>query len=141
MDPAQVPIPPPPPSAPDQAAIPGTGMICPQCHFPAKPEYYYCPNCGKALREAPLSTSAGTQLLIYAWSIILPSIAFISVSRWPGMKYFKSGDPKAQQIGLVAIILLALSTIVTYWLAIVWLQSYVKQSVNDVNNLGSLGGY
>lgn len=67
-------------------------------------------------------------------------IAFISVSRWPGIKYFKSGDPKAQQIGLFAIILLVISAIITYWLAIVWIQNYIQQSVTDVNNLGALGG-
>ncbi len=117
-----------PPSAPP--------MICPQCHFPVQPEYYYCPNCGKSLHEAPLSTSLGTQLWIYAFSIILPIIAFLAVSRWPGVKYIKSADPEAQQIGVIAAVLMGISTIVSFWLAIVWIQQTVQSSVNSVGNLG-----
>jgi hypothetical protein len=135
MEPEQIPIPPTPPGGAPSA------MICPQCHFPVKPEYYYCPNCGKPLHEPPLSTSVGTQLWIYAFSIILPIICFLAVSYWPGIKYFRSKDPGAQQIGLIAIILMALSTIITFWLAIVWIQQAVQQSVNSVGNLGGLGGY
>jgi hypothetical protein len=146
MDQQEVPMPPMPPSQPAMGNQPQPTaqmpeMICPQCHFPVKPEYYYCPNCGKSLHEAPLSTSLGTQLWIYGFSIILPIICFLAVSYWPGIKYFKSKDPGAQQIGLIAIILMALSTIITFWLAIVWIQQAVQSSVNSVGNLGGLGGF
>jgi hypothetical protein len=110
-----------------------TPMICPQCHFPVQSAFYYCPNCGKSLKEAPLSTSLGTQLWIYAFSIILPIICFLAVSYWPGIKYFKSSDEEAKQIGIIAIALMAISTVVTFWLAIVWVQQAVQSSVNSVN--------
>ena len=131
-----VPVPPMQPAAP--VAVPA--MICPQCHFPVQPEYYYCPNCGKSLREAPLSKSLGTQIWIYAFSIVLPVICFLAVSYWPGVKYIKSDDPDAKQIGIIAAVLMGLSTIITFWLAIVWIQQAVQSSVNSVGNLGGLNG-
>jgi zinc-ribbon domain len=112
-------------------------LTCPQCHQPVQPEFYFCPNCGKALREKPLSTSVGTQAWIYALSIALPIVAYLAISYWPGVKYLRSGDEKAKQIGMIATVLLVLSTIVTFWLAIVWIQQTVQQSVNDIGNLGS----
>lgn len=110
--------------------------LCPQCHFPVKPEYYYCPNCGKSLRIAPLSTSLMTQLWIYAFSIILPIICFVAVSYWPGITYLRSEDDNAKQIGVIACVLMAISTIVTFWLAIVWIQQAVNSAENSVGNLG-----
>lgn len=107
--------------------------VCPVCHQPIFPQYYFCPNCGAKLNSAPLSTTAATQAWIYAFSIILPMICFIFVTRWPGVKYFKSNDPKAKQIGEIAWALIILSTIVTIWLAIVWTQEYINSTVNSIN--------
>jgi hypothetical protein len=114
----------------------GLPVVCPQCHFPVKPEYYYCPNCGKSLRVAPLSTSLGTQLWIYAFSLILPVICYLAISYWPGVKYIRSEDPDAKQIGIIAWVLLILSTIVTFYYGIIWIQQTVQSSVNSVGNLG-----
>jgi len=111
-------------------------MLCPQCHFVVKPEYYYCPNCGKSLHEAPLSTSIMTQAWIYGFSIVLPIICYLAVSYWPGIKYLLSEDENAKQIGIVACILLAVSSIITFWLAIVWIQQAVQSGVSSVGNLG-----
>jgi len=59
--------------------------ICLACHQPILPQYYFCPNCGKKIKEAPLSTTIKTQAWIYAFSIILPMICFIFVTKWPGV--------------------------------------------------------
>ena len=107
--------------------------VCTVCHQPILPQYYFCPNCGTKLNSAPLSTTTATQAWIYAFSIILPMICFIFVTRWPGVKYFKSNDPKAKQIGEIAWALIILSTIVTIWLAIVWTQEYINSTVNSIN--------
>jgi hypothetical protein len=80
--------------------------ICSFCHQPILPQYYFCPNCGAKINSAPLSTTVGTQAWIYAFSIILPMILFIFVTRWPGVKYFKSSDRKAKLIGQIAWALL-----------------------------------
>ena len=74
--------------------------------------FYFCPNCGTKLATAkPLSTSIGTQAWIYIFSIILPAIAFLAIKYWPGMKYLRSPDWERKQIGIVALILMAASTI------------------------------
>jgi len=111
--------------------------ICPRCHFLVKPEYYFCPNCGAKLTEAPLGTGVTDQLLLYAFSIILPWIAYLAISKWQGIKYLRSPDKRARRIGLIMLILLIVSSVIAFWLTIAWVQSYVQQSLNDVNNLGS----
>lgn len=107
--------------------------ICSVCHQSILPQYYFCPNCGAKINSAPLSTTAGTQAWIYAFSIVLPMILFLFVTRWPGMKYFKSNDPKAKQIGQIAWALLIISTIVTIWLVYVWTQQTIQSSINSIN--------
>lgn len=84
-----------------------------------------------------------TQLGIYLFSLILPMILFLFITRWPGLKYFKSNDPKARWIGIVAWILLIFSTIFVIWLA--WyetvilqqaVQSAVDSATKDLGNYG-----
>lgn len=119
---------------------PTTGVsisfMCPRCHFPVKPEYYYCPNCGVKLTEAPMGTGLMDQLLLYAFSIILPWIAYLAITKWQGIKYLRSPDERAKQIGLIALILLVASSVVAFWMTYVWIQGYIQQSLNDVNSLG-----
>jgi hypothetical protein len=110
-----------------------TSSVCSVCHQPILPQYYFCPNCGAKLNVAPLSTSVGTQVWIYAFSIILPMICFIFVTKWPGIKYFKSKDPNAKLIGQIAWMLIIFSTIMTVWFAVVWTQNYIKSTVNSIN--------
>jgi hypothetical protein len=107
--------------------------VCASCHQPVLPQYYFCPNCGAKINEAPLGTDILTQIGIYAFSIILPMICFIFVTKWQGVKYFKSEDPKAHRIGQVAWALLIISTIVTIWLVYVWTEQMIQSSVNSIN--------
>lgn len=107
--------------------------ICSFCHQPILPQYYFCPNCGAKINSAPLSTTVGTQAWIYAFSIILPMILFIFVTRWPGVKYFKSSDRKAKLIGQIAWALLIVSTIITIWLVYIWTQQMIQSSINSIN--------
>jgi hypothetical protein len=86
------------------------GLTCPSCHFPLHESFYFCPNCGKKLKDPPVSTGIGKQIGIYLVSILLPPIGF-----WPGVKYMLSPDKKAQIIGVVAILLTFISTIITVW--------------------------
>ncbi len=112
--------------------------LCLVCHQPLLPKYYFCPNCGTKISSTLLSTSVGTQIWIYAFSIIIPMIFFILIGKWPGTKYSKSNDPKAKQIGYIAWGLLILSTIVTVWLSIRWTNQMIQSSMNSLN--GALGG-
>ena len=110
-----------------------TIATCPTCHQPVLSQYYFCPNCGTKLHSPALSTSVATQAWIYLFSIALPTICFLFVTRWPGMKYIKSDDEKTKQIGQIAWFLLILSTICTIWFAIVWTQNYINATVQGIN--------
>ena len=112
--------------------------VCPTCHQSVLPTYYFCPNCGASLHQAPLSTTPATQAGIYAFSIVLPMIGFILVTRWPGMKYYRSQDPKVRLIGQVAWILLIFSTIFTCWYIYNWTQNAVQSAMNSINTDMSL---
>jgi hypothetical protein len=112
---------------------PSAPVSCPVCHEPVRPEFYFCPNCGKNLKEKPLSTSLGAQIKIYLWSILTPPMCFLTIGSWHGVKYLKSNDPKAKKIGMVAIILLALSTVLTVWLVYVLVIQF-EQSVQSLSS-------
>lgn len=107
--------------------------ICSACHQPILPQYYFCPNCGAKINSAPLSTTAGTQAWIYAFSIILPMLCFIFVTKWPGIKYYKSNDLKTHRIGQIAWAILILSTIATIGLAYFWTEQMIQSSINSIN--------
>ena len=115
------------------AEVAPAAAACPVCHLPVRPEWYFCPNCGTNLHPAPLSTSLESQLFLYAHSIVLPMLLFLSITRWKGYTYFKSEDSQEKQIGSIAIILLVLSTVVVFWYSYVWTVDYIQQSINSVN--------
>jgi hypothetical protein len=98
---------------------------CPQCHQPIQPDWYFCPNCGKNLQAKPRSTTVLTQIGIYALSVFLPPLGL-----WPGIQYLREESPKAKQIGMIAIALTVVSTIVTVWITFAFIQSYIS-SINQ----------
>ena len=103
------------------AAAPISPMICPQCHQSVSPAFYYCPNCGKQLSEPPLSATLFTKAWIYALSVFLPPLGL-----WPAVKYIKNPSPEAKKIGWIAVALTVLSTIVTIWIMIGFVNSYMN---------------
>jgi len=107
--------------------------VCPVCHQSILPQWYFCPNCGRKLTDAPLSTSPFTQAWIYAFSLILPMICYLLITKWPGITYARSKDETTRNIGIVACVLLALSSIVTFYLAWEWTQEAIQSSVNQIN--------
>ena len=116
------------------ALQPTLSRTCAICHQPLQPEYYFCPNCGTQVNAPPLSTEPGTQLWIYAHSIILPMLLFLSISKWKGYKYFKSDDPKIKQVGTTAIVLLIASTLISCYLAYAWTTATINSSIDSINS-------
>jgi len=110
-----------------------TANICPTCHQAILPQWYFCPNCGTKLIEAPLPTDIWAQVKLYASSIVLPMILFIFVTRWQGMKYFKSKDPKAKRMGQIAWALIILSTVALVWFSYVWTKNEIQTQINAIN--------
>ena len=107
--------------------------VCAVCHQAVSPQFYFCPNCGNRLHPVPLSTSVATQAWIYAFSAILPMLCFLFITRWPGLKYFRSKDEKTKMIGIIACAILMLSTIITVWLVYVWTQQAIQSATDSIN--------
>ncbi|KKT87073.1 MAG: hypothetical protein A2119_03020 [Candidatus Colwellbacteria bacterium GWA2_46_10] len=93
---------------------------CPICHQPTSPEWYFCPNCGKELKAKLIKIPLITQIGIYALSIFLPPLGL-----WPGIKYLGQKSQEAKMVGIVAITLTIVSSVVTIWLTFHYLQSYL----------------
>jgi predicted amidophosphoribosyltransferase len=95
-------------------------LLCPQCHQPITPTDYFCANCGKRLKIPPLPTTIVRQIMIYLGSVILPPMGLV----W-GMRYLKQPDQKSKLIGIVAIVLTALSLVIS--------TIYIVDYINKVN--------
>lgn len=116
-------------------------QICSVCHQPILPSYYFCPNCGTKVNEPPLSTSLAAQAWLYIFSAILPMIAFLTISKWKGLKYFRSQDEKAKKIGIVAFVILIASTILLIYLSYVWTKQLIQSQLDSVNQDLNLMNY
>lgn len=118
------------PTPPVSTEHPG---VCPVCHQPVSSEFYFCPNCGAKVHDPPLSTSLWMQLGIYAFSIILPVICYLAITKWPGIRYLRSKDEDARTVGIIACTLLVLSSVVSFYYAYVWTEEAIQQATTQVN--------
>lgn len=96
--------------------------VCPFCNANISLSSFFCQNCGKKLRERPLSTSILRQIFIYLVSMLLPPYGI-----WYGIKYLKQNNNNAKAIGIVAIVL----TLISLMFMVVTTMSLV----NTVNQL------
>ena len=102
---------------------------CPSCQSLVTETEFFCPNCGKKLREAPLSTTVSKQIMYYVLSILLPPIGI-----WWAVKYLRQGGEIAKKIGIAIIILTALSLAANVWAATGLYAAYSK-FLNSFTNL------
>ncbi len=110
-------------------------QICSNCHQPIYESYYFCPNCGIKLRIPQLVTSFRSQLSLYTLSIILPSLAFLFITKWRGLDYVRSPDKKTKTIGMVACVLLCLSTIITLWYTYTISQTIIQSARSNISTI------
>jgi uncharacterized membrane protein YqaE (UPF0057 family) len=106
--------------------------VCPFCHFSLSENFYFCPNCGKKISEPPITTLK--EIGVYLLSIFLPPLGL-----WPGIKYLFSKDQRRKRVGIIAIILTIVSTVVTIWLSIAMfnnLNQSISPQINQYQNFG-----
>src|SRR4030042_1856770 len=101
---------------------------CAYCKANISLSDYFCPNCGKKLKEKPLSTTFLKQLLIYSVSFFLPPLGI-----WPAIKYLRQSDEKSKKIGFVALGLTIISIAITSWLTISLVNSFNQQIGSQLN--------
>lgn len=104
---------------------------CPSCQQEIQPDWYFCPNCAKALKEKVPEISVGKQILIYLVSFFLAPFGL----GW-GLKYVRSKNTRVRLIGTVAIILTAVSIFLMFTI----FKSYVDQYSKMLNNF-EMGKY
>jgi hypothetical protein len=114
--------------------ISSTQQLCPFCSSPIDSTAFFCPVCGKKLKEKPLATGIWTQIGIYLVSVLLPPL-FIG---WT-IKYLKSSDPKAKQVGVISLILTVLVLIITIWVSLSLITSLTQQLYLQVQQYQNAG--
>ena len=92
-------------------ANPEVKIPCPNCHNPIEKAVFYCPICGKKVKEKPVSTGFWPVFGLFTLSVLLPPLN-IPLS----FKYLRSTDPKAKTFGWVSIALMTSALIIiTIW--------------------------
>lgn len=113
--------------------------ICPQCHLPVLPEYYFCPNCGQKLHVPPLKTGVSAQVWLYIFSAILPFIAYLAITKWRGIAYMRSSNARARVIGWIALGILVASSVFVFWWTAMWIDQTINSAMTDASSIGSFG--
>lgn len=80
-------------------------------------------------KDKSLSTTVGRQIFVYVLSLLLPPLGL-----WPGIKYLKQKDEKSRMIGFIAITLTIISTALTIWLSLKFINVF-NQQLNSTLNL------
>lgn len=94
---------------------------CPVCHVNIRPTDYFCYNCGKSLKNKPISLSLANIILYLVGSIVLVPMGII----W-GIRFFRKGDSNAKIYGIFLIVLTLIELIV--------LTKFTIDLVNTIND-------
>lgn len=105
-------------------------LTCRFCNFQILETYYFCPNCGKKIKNPPLSTSLSKQLTVYAISILLPPLGVV-----PAIKYLLSKEKHAKIVGIIALIL----TVISIYLSTIFALKMYNDTMAQFNSLQYLG--
>jgi uncharacterized paraquat-inducible protein A len=111
-----------------------TQTVCKHCKANVSPTDYFCPNCGKKLRDKPQSTGWLRQLVVYAISFLLPPLGL-----WPAVRYLKQPDQKSKNIGIAAIVITIVSIVLSVYLAVEMLNSINKELNSQLNGYQNMG--
>lgn len=89
--------------------------ICRYCHAPIVESEYFCPNCGKKLKDKPVSTSVAKQIFVYLVSALLPPFGLVWV--WQYIRQ-KDDTKKSRNIGIAIIVITVISLALNLWWAV-----------------------
>jgi hypothetical protein len=107
---------------------------CPKCQSRLEAADFFCRTCGYKLREELLSPSWSKQLSIYLLSFFLPPFGLV-----PAVKYLRQGDQKSKRVGAVAVILTAVSLLLTIRLATGLVGKFNAALSGQTGSSGNLG--
>ena len=101
-------------------------MNCKNCGTQILDNFYFCPNCGNKLKEAPFKFSWKKTFQILLLSTLLPPFGI-----FPSIKYLVAPDLKAKIIGILGLIL----NILILSLATIYLINTVNQTMGQIDQL------
>ena len=78
-----------------------------------------------------MSTSVATQIGVYLLSFFLPPFGLI-----PALRYMRQTDRKSKIIGVVAIVLTAISLVVSVYYAIIFINQFNQTLTSQLNLQG-----
>lgn len=96
--------------------------ICNNCKGNVPPTDFFCPHCGKNLKEKPLSTTLAKQIWLYLFSLFFPPLGI-----WPAIKYLRQDDYKSKKIGIALLSITIISIIITIWFSLNFVNSFNKE--------------
>ena len=98
---------------------------CEKCKYQIQTDWYFCPNCGKILKEKPITIRK--QIGIYLVSFFLAPLGL----GW-GFRYIRSKDKKIKLVGIISIVL----TVISMVLLILAFKNLMDQYSTMLNNYG-----
>lgn len=101
-------------------------LSCPECKYQIDNQWYYCPNCGKILKDKLVSVPLLKQVFIYLISFFLAPFGLA----W-GIKYIRNKNAKVKIVGIISIVL----TVISICLLFVVYKYFMDQYANLLNNL------
>jgi DNA-directed RNA polymerase subunit RPC12/RpoP len=101
---------------------------CPNCKQNILVSDYFCPNCGKKIKDKPLPVTVIRQIFIYLLSFFLPPLGL-----WPAIKYLKQKDEKSRMIGFITIALTVISIAITVWMTFGFMNVFNQQLNSNLN--------
>lgn len=108
-------------------------LSCRYCHRPINETDFFCPSCGNKLKNKPLLTSFGRQVLVILVSVLLPPFGM----GW-AFKYIAQEDAISKRLGWAIVVLTAISLVVMVKMTID-VANQVSDAVNQQMQL--LQGY
>lgn len=96
-----------PSQAPSQVLADVPKPTCRFCTAPVAIDAFFCPTCGKKLKEPPFTFSWARFIGNLTLTILLPPLGI-----FPGIKHLKKDDQKAKILGAIYIVVTIIVTVV-----------------------------
>lgn len=99
-------------------------IFCKYCHLPVTVDDYFCPHCGKKLKEKPAAMELWPLVWLFVLSSLLPPLG-IGLT----IRYIRSEDERARSVGWISLFVTIVALIVSILIA-----KSVMDSVNQQIN-------
>ena len=100
--------------------------VCKYCKNPIAESFYFCPNCGKKLKEPPFKFSWEKTIVVVLESILLPPLGL-----FPGIRHLRMKETGAKILGSAAILLTIISTI----FAVIFFVNFINNFSKTYNSI------